>query len=246
MMRYNFRLFIIFFVTIIFWIVLKNGHIFDLGLIFRKILVPPRAINSLLNPPSDISEQYQKLLVENANLKILAEENKQLKSLLNFREEQAYQLVLANIISRDAANPGIIMISAGQSQGISKGQAVVVNKGIMIGRVVEVAADKAQVRLLTDKFSKIAVKISEKESIAGLLSGALGLSMNLSFVPQELELKKGDLVLTTGTNEDIPAGLIVGQVENIDFSPEELFKSAAVTPLLDYNTLATVAVISSP
>lgn len=245
MIRYNFKLFLIFFVTIIFWIVLKNGHIFDLGLIFRKALVPQNARSSLLNPPDDLAVAYQQLLVENTKLQILAEENEQLRNLLNFQKERGYPLVLANIVSRDSANPGIIMISVGAEQGLQSGQAVVVASGIMIGRVVSVGQDYAQVRLLTDKFSKIAVKVGAKEGLAGLLSGALGLSMSLTYVPQELELKKGDLVLTAETGSVIPAGLIVGQVESVDFAPEELFKKAAVTPFLDYNTLATVAVLVS-
>ncbi|PWB38956.1 MAG: rod shape-determining protein MreC [Parcubacteria group bacterium] len=245
MIRYNFRLFILFTVTIIFFVLLKNGHIFDVGIAFRKALVPEGAINSLLQPPSNISDEYQKLLVENVSLRSLAEENKQLKNLLNFRQEHNYNLVLANIISRDSANPSMMLISAGTDHGIEVGQPVVVNQGIMIGRVVEVGPDYAQVRLLTDKFSKLAVKIGEADSIAGLLSGSLGLSMNLTYVPQDREIKKGDLVLTAETGTAIPAGLLVGQIENIDFSQEELFKKAAVAPLLDYNTLSTVAVVSS-
>jgi len=59
------------------------------------------------------------------------------------------------------------------------------------------------------------------------------------------EIKKDDLVVTNNLNENIPSGLVVGKVENVEFSQEELFKNASVSPLVDYASLALVAIIVS-
>lgn len=236
-------MFILFLFVILFFVVLKTGHIFDFGIIFRKFLVPQATTNRLLNPPYNLSDDYQKLLVENSGLKALVQENEQLKNLLQFQRGQGRKLVVANVSTRDSVNPNIININVGSRSGLAIGQPVVVNNGIIIGRIIELADDSARVRLLTDKFSKLAVRVGDTESITGLLTGTLGIGMTMSYIPQDRELKKGDLVLTAETDTQVPSGLIVGTVEKVDFSQEELFKKASVTPLLDYNSLSIVAVL---
>ncbi len=231
--------------VILLFVLIKNGQIFDLGILFRSTLVPQQAANSLLSPPNDIETVYQQLLVENSNLRLLEKENEELREFLNFKEKTNYQLVLTNIISRDPVNNNIVMINAGQKEGLAKGQAVVVNNGIIVAKIIEVSPDSAKFRLLTDNFSKLAVNIGPSQKIGGVLTGILGLGMNLSYIPQEQELKKKDLVTTAGADTKIPAGLIIGQIENIHFSEEELFKNASVSSLVDYNTLGIVGVIIS-
>ena len=114
---------------------------------------------------------------------------------------------------------------------------------IIIGKVIDVTTDAATVRLLTDNFSKLAVTVGD-ESVAGLLSGSLGLGLEMSYIPQEYDIKKNDLVVTADLDTNIPKGLIIGTVEEIQYSEEELFKTASVLPLVDFNTLSIVAIIT--
>lgn len=245
MFKQNIKVFFLFLAVILIFILLKNGQIFDLGIVFRKAFVPQQAANSLINPPEDITEAYKNLLVENSNLQAFSEENKKLRQLLEFKEANEHQLALANVVSRDPINNNILIINIGNNQNVELGQAVVVNNGIIVGKIIEVSSDSAKLRLLTDNFSKLAVKVSIEEKVAGLLNGTLGLGMNLEYIPQEQDVKKNDIVYTASTNDKIPPGLIVGQVETIHFSEEELFKQATVSPFINYNTLSTVAVITS-
>ena len=245
MLKYNFKLFILFLAIVLFAVLLKNGRIFDLGLIFRRSLVPVGAANSLISAPDQLSDEYQKLLVQNSSLQDLARENQELRALLGFKETRNLQLLLAKVVNRDPVNSNLLSINAGSRQGLKVGQAVVVNEGIMVGKILAVGTDFSWFRLLTDKFSKLAVSIGEAQSLAGLLSGTLGLSMNVSYVLSDYELKKGDLVASTLADPQIPSALVIGRIENVDFSEEELFKQAAVSPLVDYNTISLVAVIVS-
>lgn len=245
MFRYNFKLFIFFLAIVLLAVLLKNGRIFDLGLVFQQALVPEGAANRLIASPQSLEEAYQKLLAENSSLQALVKENQELKAILGFKDSHNVGLVLAKVINRDSVNPNLLRINAGSTQGLAVGQAVVVNDGIMIGKIVDLGPDFAIFRLLTDKFSKLAVSLGEEQSIAGLLSGTLGLSLNVSYVPQDYEIKKGDLVTSALSDPQIPPGLVIGRVETVDFSEEELFKQAAVSPLVDYNTISLVAVIVS-
>ena len=244
MLRQNFGLFATSFAIILLLILFKNGKIFDIGIIFRHSVNPQRAINSLLYKPDDLETKYQDLLASNAQLQTLAEENAQLREILDFKTKQKYNLVLADILSRDSVNRNIIIVNVGSNKNIKVGQAVIIGQGIMVGKVLSVLEDSAQIRLLTDNASKLGVSLDGQAAISGLLSGSLGIGMNLSYVPQAQELKKDDILVSSNLDSLIPAGLVVGRVEEIKFSAEELFKTAVVSPLVDFNTLSTVAIVS--
>ena len=109
--------------------------------------------------------------------------------------------------------------------------------------MIEVNLYSSKVRLLTDKDSSLAVKVGS-ETVSGILRGSLGLGMDLEFIPKEQEIKINDLVITSYLDTNIPANLLVGKVEKIDSKEEDIFKKALVSPLLNYQSLYLVAVIS--
>ncbi|MDQ5938930.1 MAG: Cell shape-determining protein MreC, partial [Patescibacteria group bacterium] len=148
MLRLNIKLFALSLVTIFLLILLKNGQIFDFGVLVRTIFIPKDSVNRLLAPSDNLQQDYQKLLVDNAKLQSLKSENEQLRSLLNFRDQNNFNFEVANILSRDPINKNLLLISAGSDRGISFGQAVVVNNGILIGKVSAVNPDSAVVRLV--------------------------------------------------------------------------------------------------
>lgn len=245
MLRRNLQIFFLFLGAVLILILFKESQIFDLGFIFRKLTGPQKVTNQLLLPPDDLQQAYQQLLADNAGLQALAEENKELRDFFNWQQANS-KLVPANLLSRDDFNQNLVIIDAGRNKGIKEGQAVVINEGVIVGKVIEVRDDASVIRMLTDSPSKLAVAVGEEQRISGLLTGSLGLGMDLSYIPQEQEVKKGDLVVTNNLNENIPAGLVIGQVEEVQFSEGELFKTASVSPLVDYSSLFLVAVIISP
>lgn len=244
MLKHNLKIFLLFLVIVVLAILFKNGRIFDSGVLLRSWFGPEESVNSLLNPPDNLAEDYKNLLVENNQLKTLKKENEELRQLLNLQTEKQYDLVIGNALSRDPVNRNIMIIDVGSKQGIVEGQAVVVNEGIIVGKIIDVSTDSAKVRLLTDNLSKLAVKVGPDHDVSGVLTGSLGLVMDLSYIPQEQEIKKNDLVVTADLDVKIPSGLVVGRVEEVQFSQEEVFKKASVSPLINYDTLTIVAVIN--
>jgi len=246
MLRRNLQIFFLFLGTVLILILFKESQIFDLGFIIRKLTHPQKVTNQLLLPPEDLNQAYQELLAENSQLQALTAENKELRELFAWQSAGNRELVLANLLSHDDFNQNLVMINAGRDKNLAIGQAVVVNQGVIVGKIIEVRDDVSIVRLLTDNLSKLSVAMGDEQNVSGLLNGSLGLGMDLSYIPQEQEIKKGDLVVTNNLNDHIPAGLIIGQVEEVVFSEEDLFKRASVSPLLDYSTLFLVGVITKP
>lgn len=245
MLRQNLKFFLLFLTIIVLFILFKNGQIFDLAMVFRNSFSPSQFSSVFLNPPTDMEKAYADLLVENSRLKELENENNNLRKLLDLKDKNQYTLAVVNILSRDPVNRNILIVDAGRNQNIEAGQAVVLSDGIIVGKVIEAGIDSSKIRLLTDSFSKLAVKIGSDRLVSGILSGSLGLVMDLSFIPQEQEVKSGDVVVTADIDPKIPSGLIVGQIGEVEFSQEELFKKASVLPMVNYEVLNTLAVITS-
>ncbi len=245
MLKQNIQIFLLFLVIVILFILFKNGNIFDLGRVFRFWLGPQETVGSLYLPPEDLAEDYKDLLVENNQLKTLKEENEELRELLDFKNARNYQLIMSNILSRDPVNKNILIIDVGKQDNIEVGQAAVVNNGIIIGKVIDVGADSSKVRMLTDSFSRLAVTVGDTKLTSGILTGSLGLVMDLSYIPQEQEVKKGDLIVTADLDPKIPPGLVIGQLESVEFAQGEIFKQASVLPLINYDTINILAVVGN-
>jgi rod shape-determining protein MreC len=242
MLKYHIKRFTLLLAIIIFFIILKNGKIFDLGIFFR-LLQPNIPFNILMMEPDSLEESYKNLLIDNTKLKYLEDENKELRELLDFSQKKNYTLKVANILSRDELNKNILIIDIGKNKNIKEGQAVVISNGIIIGKVIEVNSITSKIRLLTDKKSTLAIKIGE-ESVSGILTGSLGLGMYLEYIPQEQDIKINNLILTSNLNENIPANLLIGKIEKIEFEKDDIFKKALISPLIDYNTLFLVSIIN--
>jgi len=134
-----------------------------------------------------------------------------------------------------------VIINRGSNDGILRGMPVVTYQGL-VGRVDAVIADASRVQLITDSASKVNVRLQNAETDASLVGSLTG-DVTLDLIPQDVDLEKGDLVLTSGLGGGYPPDLIVGQVVNIRSRDFDLFQQATVQPVADFNRLEIVLVI---
>ena len=85
----------------------------------------------------------------------------------------------------------------------------------MIGRVLKVMNDISSVILINDSRSKIPV-ITSSSRIRAILAGNNSNIMKLIYLPKDHNIKKGDMVFTSGDGDTLPPGHLVGIVSNID------------------------------
>lgn len=185
-----------------------------------------------------------KLQSDLSRLKALEEENEILKKELNFIEEKKYSFVSAKIITgiSDSLSQSVI-INRGSRDGLEPGLAVVAESGILIGKIIEAGADYSKVLLLKDSKSKVAVTIQNLDHTVGLVEGQYGLSFSMTNIPQNQDIKEGDLVVTSGLEGKIPKNLLVAKVASIKSIESEIFKTAILTPILNFDNLSNVLVI---
>lgn len=172
------------------------------------------------------------LRIENARLQTLADENRELRDALGYRESLGDAVITAQVISEvsdDAHNT--LVLDKGAVDGITIGQAVFVNEGILIGKITDVNRRTSSVLLLPDSKSAVAVSIQNADRTLGVLEGDRGLSMVITLIPQTETLAPGDIVVTSGIEPSIRRGLVIGTIDKVMRETQEPFQSATVTPL---------------
>ena len=144
---------------------------------------------------------------------------------------------------------GILTIDKGENDGVKVNQTVLV-ENIFVGTIKKVGKYQAYVKLPTAKNAKLLVKVipgrnnhetDDSEAKAkGLLTGR-GEQLNLEKVLQKEQLSEEDLVVTG----EFPPNLVIGKIKKVIKNEVEIYQSAEVEPMLDYQKLETVFLLKN-
>lgn len=186
-------------------------------------------VTKLKNENRDLQKRNLELMAKNAALEQLGTENEELRRNLDLLPKEERQFIAASVIAKDPSGlQNFLTLDKGEDQGVRKGMAVVVEAGVLIGRVSEVFSDTATVTLVTSQESVVNVETS-RSAIRGVARGEHGLNMKLDMVEQGKELVVGDGITTSGLGGEYPRGLLLGTISNIGFSEDKLFQQATIS-----------------
>lgn len=201
----------------------------------------------LLDEIQKLKTLNNELTVENAKLKTFEIENALLREHLNFLEKNKLKYTLANIIGRsrsdwDQTNASFT-INKGKKDNITEGLAALSGDGVLIGKIIRAEDEISQVCLTISKNCKFAATTENKNFTSGIVEGELGLTIKMDFIPQTEKIKAGDIITTSGLEENIPKGLVIGKTTKIIQENNDVWQSANIEPLVDHNKLNIVSVI---
>lgn len=203
----------------------------------------------------DLSQEIEKLKAEvnllrseNARLNTVDEENRVLRENLRFFNKKENNYILGNVISRgdvldELGRIKSLIIDKGKADGLIKGLVVLNSQGIIVGKIFEVKENISQVFLANNPNCKFAATIFNNENTSGITEGELGLTIRMNFVPQSKEIKKEDMIVTSGLEQNIPKGLVIGKVIEVNKESNDLWQSAVIEPLVDLETLSIVSIL---
>lgn len=199
-------------------------------------------IGNLQKENRELSLRINELESQNARMTVAEKENESLKRELKFKNESGFQTLAADITFFDPTNVReSIMINKGASDGIKEKMAAT-SEGFLIGRVTEVYSNSAKILLITDPLSSVPALIPELTA-TGLVKGQLGMGLEMEQIPQEADLKKGQVIVTSGLGGEYPKGLVIGKIENITKKNNSIFQMASLRPLIDFKSLERVQII---
>lgn len=200
-------------------------------------------LRQILEENDYLKSEISKLSLDYIKLASLETENEYLKKELDFLQTNKYKYQLADVVSQQLYNSHAVFINKGSKQGIRENLPVTVAQGVVVGKIVSVTEERSEVLLLTDVNSELAVTLSQSPGTSGVVAGQAGGSLTMEFIPNNLEIKTGDLVVTSGLEENIPRGLLVGRVSDVENIIGEIFKHAKVVPPFDYSNIQSFTVI---
>ncbi len=177
------------------------------------------------------------------SLKEAQAENERLKQVLGYVENTIEPEILAQVIGKNpSAQFQSIRINRGESAGVAIGMPVVSPQGV-VGHVVRVVANAADVMLLTDPASRVATLVQRNRIRATTAGSGDGEWLNLELVRREDDVIESDVLVTAGTDGIFPKGLRVGLVKSVTRPPSGMFLVGKVAPAVDTGRLEEVLVV---
>ncbi|HLR03763.1 MAG TPA: rod shape-determining protein MreC [Virgibacillus sp.] len=192
--------------------------------------------------------QYKGLIYE---VQELEKENEELRKSIDKRESlRDFNAIQASVIARSPERwMEQIRIDKGTSDGVEVNMAVIIADG-MIGKVQSASNSTATVQLLTgfDEFNRISGMISreEKDDVFGLIEEYDADSKSLLFRiidESDKDIEPGELVFSSGKGGVFPAGLLIGEVEEVIPDKYGLTNTALVKPAADMYDIDDVIVV---
>jgi rod shape-determining protein MreC len=177
-------------------------------------------------------------------LRALEEENRSLRAQAEFLDESGFASVGARVVSRAVGfDTAAVTIDRGAKDGVEVGQAVVTDEGLLAGKVLTLGERTAVVLLVSDARSRVAAAPAGTNRLSGVVEGSGNGTARFTLVPQATPLNENDVIVTAGTEEKVPANLVIGLVNTVDSHPTDPFKTAPIEPLAPLDRLELVSVI---
>lgn len=203
-----------------------------------------------------VMEQNEQLEAENAELRQqmvdydrIKAENEAYKALANIQKKNSNATYVSGfVIGRDPLDEfGGFTLDKGTADGVAVNNAVISDRGYLLGMVVE--ADPTSCKVMTilhPSFNAAGVISCTREN--GIITGSADYAADgqcvLTNLDRATEARKGDQVITTGLGGVFPANLLVGTVQEV--VPEQSGKSssAVILPGADPRTVKHVFIVT--
>lgn len=203
-------------------------------------------VNAPIQMVSRISQSIttqQRLLEENARLRAqhlmlqaklqrvlaLESENAQLRALLQSSPHVGGKYTIAQLLAV-SMDPTVqkVVLDKGTHDRVYVGQPVLDAYGV-IGQVVSVGPATSQVMLITDTKSAIPVQNS-RNGVRAIAGGTGTGTLQLLNAPDNTDIQRGDILITSGLDQRFPPGYPVGVVKSVMHDQEMRFATITVLP----------------
>jgi rod shape-determining protein MreC len=185
----------------------------------------------------------------------LAEENAQLRQLFEFRERHPdYQQEMVTLVSWNSDNwSSSFIINRGyMNSNIVRGMGVATEYGVLLGQVFEVSATTSTVITVLDTTFSAAGFVGRGDggddegsvTVKGDFTQMRNGLLMLDNINDDLVVRSGDMVVTSGHGGVFPTGLIVGEVVDVYRHTSGIGRFATVRPMREIDTISTMFVIT--
>lgn len=204
---------------------------------------------SLQEENAALLKENETLRKDNADLIGVKAENARLTQLLNFKNaHSALEVVTGKVISRDLGDfKDVLLIDKGTDDGLRINMSVITGSGL-VGIIDGCYPHMSKVLLINSPRNRIGgMNLRGDSRVAGIVNGVAGSDMTLEMrnMARNADLLPGDTIVTSGYSGYHPAGIIIGNIEEVQMDEGGLTKKATIAPAVDFYKLEEVMVVTN-
>lgn len=206
-------------------------------------------IDQLRTDNEALRSENEQLRLDNRSAAELRRENDLLTALLQLRQGLDFQTRTAQVIARETSEARrVIVVDRGTNDGVAVGQVVIAAGSALIGRVVDVGPDFADVLLISDSTSTVIGQLLSSGA-TGKVVGQPGGALVMQDVDSTIKVPIGEEVFTAGIElsggirSPYPKGLLIGQVVDVAKDPNSVVQTVYLQPAAPLDSLEFVLVI---
>ena len=193
----------------------------------------------------ELKDERLFLEAELQRMAALEAENERLRRLFESSRALDERLEIAEILSVDL-DPFSrqVILHKGSQQGLYRGQPVLDRDGVM-GQLTHVGPLSSTAMLLTDPAHAIPVQVNRTGRRAIAVGTGSAQRLDVPYIPNNADIRNGDLLVTSGLGGRFPAGYPVARVTNIEPRPGESYARVAAEPLARIHRVREVLLVWS-
>ena len=219
----------------------------------RVLSYPQRMLDALqdtLLPPQHLHQENKLLksllLQQSVQLQQLTElkaENMRLRTLLETSTTLNDNFIYAQVLSASPQpQQHIVMLNKGLREGVKVGYPVLDATGVM-GQVIEATHRLSQVMLIADNRHALPVRVRRTQQGAILKGTGDTQRLKVEYASENMDIKEGDILETSGMGLYFPAGYPVAKVTDVQKMTGKAFAQIYAIPLAKLDSSDHVIVL---
>lgn len=252
--RFNTALFIFLIISIFFFLfgssypisiiqnLIQKSFKYPLGFLYEAKVGKPDQNSEIFR----LRNQNQTLIEQLAEFENLKKDNEALKDQFEEPLSDDQKLLPSRVIGviGSSASFDSLIIDKGESDGLKKGMAVILNKNL-VGKVDKTSPSLSKIILpIHRNFSTVGLSL--KTQAKGVIQGEGDFTVLTNVSVKEV-LEKDDIIVTKGDVGEnglgIAPDLIIGKISSVNKSESKPLQDAKIEPLIDYSRLTIVFLI---
>ena len=211
------------------------------GLLQEQLAVVPRYFG-LRGENDKLRRMNIDLADEASRLREATLENIRLRLLLGIKNASSYNLIAGEVVGKNLTLlRNTITLDIGRLEGVQE-RMPVLGDGGLVGVIASVSDHYAVVRILLNTDFRASAKV-QRSRVDGIVAWD-GQSVVLNNVTKTLDVRAGDVVITSDYSSTYPPGIRIGVVGEVLEQQGALFKKVLVTPGVDFVKLEEVFVVT--
>ncbi len=208
-----------------------------------------KQVREVISENEALKAQVDELTQENDRLIENRFELIELRSLLDLDSEyEEYEKVGARVTGKDPGNwYSVFIIDKGENDGIKEGMNVIAGSGL-VGIITKTGPNWSQVRSIIDDESNVSGRMlntSDNLIVYGNLESIKDGAIEFGQLSDsDDEVAVGDKVVTSYISDRYLPGIAIGYINTIEKDPNNLTKSGTLTPVVDFEHIDVVLVIT--